>query len=428
MQLDIERWVKRRRIRRDEVKSLPVTKGMVYDAYRKVKSNGGASGVDGQSLTDFEGDLSNQLYKLWSRLSSGSYFPPAVKRVTIPKRGGGQRPLGIPTVGDRVAQTVLKEFMEPRLERIFHDSSYGYRPQRSAHDALRKVDKTIREYYWVIDLDIKGFFDALDHDKLLLALDQHFPENWVKMYVTRWLKAAVVHADGSSEEPTSGSPQGGVISPLLANLYLHYSFDKWLDKSGNLPFARYADDIIIHCKSVEQAEEMLGQIRQRMAECGLELHPTKTKIVYCGPPKKKREVGGYARKFTFLGHDFKPRRLYSVKYKRAFWFTRPGPSEVAKQSMIEVINSIVVRGHPTGLSCIAEKLASKLMGWQQYYCKFHKRALKGVMSHLNNRLVKWLSVTHKRHRRSLRRSWEWLRRVYTENPKFFYHWQCGYTL
>lgn len=414
--------------RRDEVKSLPITKGMVYDAYVKVKANGGASGVDGQRLSDFDADLSNQLYKLWNRLTSGTYFPPAVKRVTIPKRGGGQRPLGIPTVGDRIAQTVLKEFMEPRLERVFHNSSYGYRPGRSAHDALGSVDAAIRQYHWVIDLDIKGFFDALDHEKLLLAVDQHFSEKWVKMYVTRWLKAAVVHADGRREEPTSGTPQGGVVSPLLANLYLHYSFDKWMEKNGNLPFARYADDIIVHCKSVKQAEEMLGRIRQRMAECGLELHPTKTKIVYCGPPKKKREVGGYARKFTFLGHDFKPRRIYLVKAKRVFWSTRPGPSEVAKQSMIEVIGSIVVRGKLGGLSALADKLDPKLRGWQQYYCKFHRRALKGVMSHLNHRLVKWIAKNHKRHRGSLRRAWYWLRRVYKDHPDFFYHWSCGYAL
>jgi len=412
--------------RRDEVKSLPITKGMVYDAYLKVKANGGASGIDGESLTDFEGDLSNQLYKLWSRLSSGSYFPPGVKRVTIPKRGGGQRPLGIPTVSDRIAQTVLKTFMEPRLEAIFHNSSYGYRPGRGAHDALGSVEATIRQYYWVIDLDIKGFFDALDHDKLLLALDKHFDEKWVKMYVARWLKVPVIHADGRVEEPQSGTPQGGVISPLLANLYLHYSFDKWLEQNGNLPFSRYADDIIVHCKSVEQAEEMLESIRQRMLACGLELHPTKTKIVYCGPPKKKREVGGHARKFTFLGHDFKPRRLYMVKTKRVLWYSRPGPSEVAKQSMLEVIGGIVVRGHTGDLSDFADKLNVKLMGWHQYYCKFDRWALRRVMSHLNERLAKWKADRYKRHRGSLRRAWYWLGEVYKSNPDFFYHWRLGY--
>lgn len=412
--------------RRDEAKSLPITKGMVYDAYLKVKANGGASGVDGQSLSDFDKDRSNQLYKLWNRLTSGTYFPPPVKRVTIPKRGGGRRPLGIPTVSDRIAQTVLKEFMEPRLEREFHNSSYGYRPGRSAHDALGSVKQTVRHYSWVIDLDIKGFFDALEHDKLLLAVEKHFEEKWVKMYVTRWLQASVVHEDGRKEESRSGTPQGGVISPLLANLYLHYCFDKWMSFNGNLPFVRYADDIIVHCKSADQALEMLERIRSRMAECGLELHPTKTKIVYCGPPKKKREVGGHARKFTFLGYTFKPRRLYVVAKKRAFWLVKPGPSEMAKQSMRMVINGIVVRGFPGGLSDFADKLFAKLHGWQQYYCKFYSRALGQVMNHLNYRLSIWLSRSHKRLRGSLRRSWWMLKRIYNNNPDFFYHWKVGY--
>lgn len=411
--------------RRDEVKILPITKGMVYDAYLKVKSNGGASGIDDLSLKEFTADLENQLYKLWNRMSSGSYFPPAVKRVNIPKRGGGQRPLGIPTVGDRIAQTVVKEFMEPRLEAIFHDSSFGYRPGRGAHDALRSADKMNRQYPWVIDLDIKGFFDAIDHDKLMLAVERHFSESWIKMYLHRWLKADVAHPNGERTAMTSGTPQGGVVSPLLANLYLHYCFDVWLDREVGLPFERYADDIIVHCKSSHQAEEVLEMIRCRMAQCNLELHPEKTKIVYCGRPKKKKEVGAYPRKYSFLGHEFKPREIFMGKGKQKFWSTRPGPSEPAKKGMISYLNELLTRRTVGQLERFAIILEPKLRGWHAYYCRFNHRALSRVMDHLNYLLCRWLANRYGRIR-GTKQGRRALAKVAAQEPELFYHWSIGY--
>ncbi len=263
------------RIFKEKAKPLPISKAMVWKAFKKVKSNKGSAGVDLVSIQQFEENLENNLYSLWNRLASGSYFPPAVKEVEIPKGGGKTRSLGIPTVADRIGQQVIKNLLEPVLELEFHDSSYGYRPLKSAHQALSKVKDNVRKYAWVVDLDIKKFFDNVNHTKLLLALDRHVSEKWIKMYIRRWLEAPKLTADGKLEaRQGKGTPQGGVISPLLANLYLHYAFDKWMDKEfEDLRFARYADDIIIHCVSESQAEHVLQQLQERLKQCDLEVHP-----------------------------------------------------------------------------------------------------------------------------------------------------------
>ena len=298
---------KERRINDSSTKGIPITKQMVYKAFKKVKRNKGSHGVDFVSLKDFEEELPNNLYLLWNRLASGTYFPEPVREKGIPKKDGSIRKLGIPTISDRIAQQVIKDYLEPRLERIFHDNSYGYRPKRNAHQAIGKVRENTRKLHWVIDMDIKGFFDEVSHHLLMKALEVHTPENWVKMYILRWLNTPVLKEDGSLQLKNGyGTPQGGVISPLLANLFLHYVFDKWMDKYfSNSRFVRYADDIIVHTTSKSEAEFILGQIKTRMQQCKLRLHPTKTKIVFCKKYKMRNSHEEVC--FDFLGYTFMPR-------------------------------------------------------------------------------------------------------------------------
>ncbi|WP_376712583.1 group II intron reverse transcriptase/maturase [Photorhabdus aballayi] len=259
-------------------KPFPITKRQVWEAYKRVKVNRGAAGVDGQTLTEFDGNVVNNLYKLWNRLASGSYLPPAVRCVEIPKSDGGVRPLGIPTVSDRIAQMVVKQVLEPVLEPVFHEDSYGYRPGKSAHDAIEQARKRCWKFDWVVEIDIKGFFDNIDHPLLLKAVRHHTQERWVVMYIERWLKAPVQMPDGTIMTRTRGTPQGGVISPLLANLFLHYVFDMWMQRHhSNVPFERYADDVVCHCHSQSQAEALFRDLKQRFTQCGLELHPRKTR-------------------------------------------------------------------------------------------------------------------------------------------------------
>ncbi|MRR24505.1 group II intron reverse transcriptase/maturase, partial [bacterium] len=275
-----------------ETKSIPITQEMVIAAYKRVKKNKGAAGIDGETLEMFEEKLSNNLYVIWNRLSSGSYQPTSVLEVEIPKDDGRKRKLGIPIVRDRIAQQVIKDYLEARFEAIFSDSSYGYRPLRNTHQAIAQVRRNVREFEWVIDMDISSFFDKMSHELLMKAVERHVEEKWVKMYLVRWLEAAIEDRKGGKRYRDGvGTPQGGVISPLLANLFLHYAFDKWLGKAyPKLRFVRYADDIIVHCKTQHEAEEVLKAIKERMTECRLELNEKKTKIVYC---KKSRRNAKY---------------------------------------------------------------------------------------------------------------------------------------
>jgi RNA-directed DNA polymerase len=299
----------------DEAKPFKISKWEVWKAFKRVKANQGAAGVDGQSIAEFEADLTNNLYKLWNRLSSGSYFPPPVKRVDIPKANGGTRPLGIPTVADRVAQEVARRYLEPIVEPVFHTDSYGYRPGKSAVEAVRTARERCWRYDWVLDLDIKGFFDSIDWELMLRAVRKHTDCPWVLLYIERWLKAPVQMEDGSVVPRTAGTPQGGVISPLLANLFLHYAFDMWMTRMfPHIPFERYADDIICHCKSVAAARGLWSAIADRFAVCKLVLHPEKTKIVYC---KDVNRGGDFPNiHFDFLGFQFRARKIMWVKPDR----------------------------------------------------------------------------------------------------------------
>jgi len=281
-------------------KPFNIDKKLVYEAYKAVKSNGGAAGVDGQTIEQFEADLKSNLYKIWNRMSSGSYFPPSVRAVSIPKKSGGQRILGVPTVADRVAQMVVKQVIEPILDPVFLADSYGYRPRKSALDAVGVTRKRCWKYDWVLEFDIKGLFDNINHELLLRAIRKHVTCKWARLYIERWLRAPMMQEDGTTIERDRGTPQGGVVSPILANIFLHYTFDLWMVRTHpDLPWCRYADDGLVHCRNEQEAQALKSELQARLAECRLEMHPTKTKIVYC---KDKKRKGTYPNvKFDFLG-------------------------------------------------------------------------------------------------------------------------------
>ena len=417
-----------RTIFEEKTTPIPITVEMVEEAYKRVRNKGGGAGIDGVDFQIFDANLSKNLYKIWNRLSSGSYFPPSVKEVEIKKSDGGKRKLGIPTISDRIAQQVIRDYIESRFEGIFHVNSYGYRPLRSAHQALTIVSANVRKYAWVIDLDIKSFFDTVSHEKLMLALDKHVSEKWVKMYIKRWLEAPIAHPDGSiSQRVGEGTPQGGVISPLLANLYLHYTFDKWMDKHfPYLSFVRYADDIIIHCKTERQSYYVLDKVRQRFKECNLTVHPDKTKIVYC-KDYRRPHLRGKPTKFDFLGFSFQPK---SVKSQRGGMFLGYG-CKLSKKSYSKLVGEIR-NTHFDRWAKSIEEIASllnvKIRGWIQYYDKFSRYTLGIVFHRLHNRLAKWILNYYKKYKGSKRRAYKHLKYVRRHYPTLFYHWEIGYPL
>lgn len=416
-----------RRIFKEKAKPLPISKEQVWSAYKKVKSNKGGSGVDRVSIELFDIDLENNLYKLWNRLASGSYFPPAVRSVEIPKSKGSKRELGIPTVGDRICQQVIKDIIEPRIDKEFHDSSYGYRPLKSSHEALRKVRGNARQYSWVIDLDISRFFDNVNHEKLMLALDRHVEENWVKVYIKRWLSAPIKKPNGDLiEKQGKGTPQGGVISPLLANLYLHYAFDVWLSRSfPELPFVRYADDIIIHCSSESKAVEVLAQVKERLQSCDLKLNESKTSIVYCKDHRRSRKTS-QSVKFDFLGFSFQPQSK-SSKHGGMFLGYDCSISKKTYSKLVKELRD--TRFHKWSIATIediAAMLNPKIRGWMQYYERFQRKSLSKVFHRLHNRLVKWVLNRYKRFKGSRKRAFEYVKNMHKHYPYLFYHWQVGY--
>ena len=366
----------------DEAKPFDIPKREVWEAFKKVKANQGAAGVDGQSIADFEADLSNNLYKLWNRMCSGSYFPPPVRRVEIPKADGGMRPLGIPTVADRIAQEVARRYLEPRLEPVFHADSYGYRPGRSAIDAVRTARQRCWRYDWVLDIDVKGYFDSIDWELLLKAVRHHTDCPWVLLYIERWLKAPVQMEDGSIVPRTAGTPQGGVISPLLANLFLHYAFDMWMARTyPRIPFERYADDIICHCKSAEEAQALWTALADRFATCKLVLHPQKTKIVYCKDAVRRGDFPNQT--FAFLGFMFRARRALG-RGGRPFVGFLPAASPKALTSISRSIRRWALHHHSDkSLQDLAKENNQYIEGWINYYGQFYRscaRPSRGLMS------------------------------------------------
>ena len=415
-----------------KVKSWKISEKEVLNAYKTVKSNRGAGGVDGLNFEEFEKNRHNHLYELWNRMSSGSYYPKAVREKRIPKYDGTKRSLGIPTISDRVAQQVVKEVLEPRLESVFHQDSYGYRSGKSAHKAVQLTEQRCWRENWVIDMDIQGFFDNINHDLMLESVSFHInplTEKWILLYIERWLKAPILREEGDLIYRDKGTPQGGVISPLLANLFLHYAFDKWMEVHyESVKFERYADDIIVHCKSKVLAKSLLKEIRNRLASCGLNLHPKKTNLVYCKQERnQKRKVKYDKSTFDFLGFEFKP-RSNKLRDGRLCLGFKIGISKGSQKRIAEVIKKLKIH-RATGfeLEEIANFLAPKLRGWINYFGKFNLVSLSRVMQLLNERLVRWARGKYKRFRNNKEKARKYLIEIAEQFPNLFIHWQYGFT-
>jgi group II intron reverse transcriptase/maturase len=405
----------------DKAKPFCISKREVWTAFKRVKANRGAAGVDDQTIEEFEKDLKNNLFKLWNRMSSGSYMPSPVRRVDIPKGDGGTRTLGIPTVSDRIAQMVVKQCLEPLLEPMFHEHSYGYRPGRSAHDALAMTRQRCWQHDWVLDLDIKGFFDNIDWELLMRAVRRHTDCAWVLLYIERWLKAPMSTPDGTQVSREKGTPQGGVISPILANLFLHYAFDRWMEENNpDIPFERYADDVICHCRSEAQAHSLRQTLEVRLAACKLELHPQKTRIVYC---KDTNRRGSYSeQRFDFLGFTFRPRTSRN-RAGALFVSFSPAVSDKAAKAMRKVVRGWKLhRRSDLALEEIARWSRPKLLGWVQYYGRFNRSALCNALRTLDPFIVRWAQRKYTRLRGHTKRTWDWLRRIQTRQPNLFAHW------
>lgn len=403
-------------------KPYQLSKHLFVEAFRRVRSNKGAPGVDEQTVEMYERDLKDNLYKLWNRMSSGSYFPQAVRSCEIPKQDGRKRILGIPTVNDRVAQMVAKLVLEPRLEKIFHNDSYGYRPGRSAHDALAVTRQRCFESDWVIDMDIKGFFDNIDHELMMRAVKHHADEKWIHLYVERWLKMSAQDEAGQTLERTRGTPQGGVISPLLANLFLHYAFDSWMSRTfESVPFERYADDCIVHCRTRKQAEFVLSQIAERLKECGLELNLRKTKIVYC--KDSSRKGNGDHEKFDFLGYEFRPRSARNGKTGKRFVGFTPAMSPRAAKAIRRKIRDWKLKSWVfISIEEIAKRTNPVIRGWLFYYGKFNSSACWTLKLYLDEKLLRWAMRKHKALRRRWPRAFEWINELKAQKPRLFAHW------
>jgi RNA-directed DNA polymerase len=401
-----------------------ISKHIVWEAYLRVKANNGAAGVDDISIAKFEEKLKHNLYKLWNRMSSGSYMPPAVKAVSIPKASGGERILGIPTVADRIAQMVVTMFLEPLADPHFHPDSYGYRSGKSALDAVATARQRCWRSDWVIDLDIRGFFDNLDHQLTMRAVRKHTDCRWVLLYIERWLKAPLQSADGTLENRDKGTPQGGVCSPLLANIFMHHAFDEWMCRYyPEVSFERYADDALVHCKTEQQAHRMRTSIEKRLAQCKLELHPEKTRVVYCKDDDRRKEYP--LESFDFLGYTFRPRRAKN-KHGKFFVSFLPAISNKAKKAIRETIRGW--RLHLitwTTLEDIAERINPVIRGWYQYYGRFYKSEMSLVLRHVERYLIRWVRGKYKRLKRHGRNAKRYLGSVYNRTPGLFEHWALG---
>ena len=408
-------------------KPFNIDKKLVYEAYKAVKSNGGAAGVDGQTIEQFESDLKSNLYKIWNRMSSGSYSPPPVRAVSIPKKSGGQRILGVPTVADRVAQMVVKQVIEPILDPVFLADSYGYRPRKSALDAVGVTRERCWKYDWVLEFDIKGLFDNIDHELLLRAIRRHVTCKWAQLYIERWLKAPMVQEDGTIMKRIRGTPQGGVVSPILSNVFLHYAFDLWMDRTHpDLPWCRYADDGLVHCRNEQEAQALKSELQARLAECHLEMHPTKTKIVYC---KDKKRKGTYPNViFDFLGYCFRPRLVRRLRDNTLFCGFNPAVSPSAMKAMRSAIRELNLR-HQTQLSLeeLARRLNPLLRGWIEYYGRYAPSALSPLLRYVNQTLVAWAMRKFKRFKDHKVRASQFLQRLAQERRALFVHWAIGMT-
>lgn len=397
-----------------ETKSQPITKLMVWQAYKKVKSNKGSAGIDRMDWEELDSNLSSHLYKLWNRLTSGSYFPVPVKQVKIPKKDGGVRKLGVPTLLDRIAQQVVRAHLERQLEPLFHESSFGYRPNRNAHQAVKQSERNCFGHDFVVDLDIKGFFDNINHGLMMKALRYYCKDEWIAMYVSRWLNAGIM-AEGVFEETKAGTPQGGVVSPLLANLYLHVAFDEWMRKyHPEKPFERYADDVVVHCKTEKQAQFMLRQVRQRMKTCFLEFHPEKTKIVNLRGWSDTK----YPRKYDFLGFTIKA-SMQTIKGKGMLL---PGTfvSIKSRTSILGKFREMQIHKWRKPIKEVANRLNPVIRGLLNYYHNLRGEPIREVWNQLNHRLLKWVKWEKGLFKWAAVR---WLKQQYKSTPNLFEHWK-----
>jgi RNA-directed DNA polymerase len=406
-------------------KPFDIPKGLVWQAWRSVKANKGAAGADGVTIEAFEEDLQGNLYKIWNRMSSGTYFPPPVRAVEIPKASGGTRILGVPTVGDRVAQTAAAMALEPRTEAIFHEDSYGYRPRKGALDAVARCRQRCWEKSWVIDLDVRKFFDSVPWDLMVKAVQANVTheQRWITLYVRRWLAAPIVTPDGRVQARDMGTPQGSAISPVLANLFMHYAFDSWLEREfPTVDFERYADDAVVHCVTEWQARKVLAALEERMAEVGLELHPDKTRIVYCKDRNRRRKDCEHTS-FTFLGYTFRARRAQTRDRTSMFAAFLPAVSKDALKRMNEEVRSWRIHMRTAmELEDLARWLNPVIRGWMTYYGRFYRTALDGLLQRINTYLVRWARWKYKR-LRTYKKAQKWWDGLIARQPRLFAHWE-----
>lgn len=412
----------------DKPKPFDIPKALVWKAYQLVKTNKGGAGVDRESLAEFDKKLKPNLYKIWNRLSSGSYMPPAVRGVEIPKKQGGVRLLGVPTVSDRIAQMTIKLMFEPQVEPHFLENSYGYRPNKSAIDAIGVTRNRCWKYDWLIEFDIKGLFDNIDHELLMKAVRHHTDSKCILLYIERWIEAPLQLPDNSIKDRSTGTPQGGVISPILSNLFLHYVFDTWMNRNHpEAPWCRYADDGICHCKTREQAESLLTELEQRFRECKLEIHPDKTKIVYCKCGADKVAYDGNTS-FVFLGYEFRARRAENKSTGKVFTSFLPAISPKAEKSILEKVRELNIRNR-TELSIqeIAKWINPMITGWINYYGNYTRSALTTVLQRINATLVRWRMKKYKSLRNKISRACEHAENFAKQHAYLFAHWRVGIT-
>jgi RNA-directed DNA polymerase len=405
-------------------KSFDIPKQLIWAAWLKVRQNGGAAGADGVTIEQFERDVKNNLYRLWNRMSSGSYFPGPVRAVEIPKKGG-TRILGIPNVIDRVAQTAAVLLMEPGVERVFHPDSYGYRPGRSPAQAVRVCRQRCFQKDWVVDLDVKAFFDSVPWELVCKAVERHATQPWVMLYVRRWLQAPMLMPDGSLAHRTKGTPQGGPISPLIANIFLHYGFDTWMTREfPTLRFERFADDVVVHCATERQAHQVREAIGRRFVDIGLLLHPDKTRIVYCKDDRRRLDYGQVM--FTFCGYAFRPRETFVSGRRRTGFLPAVAPEKLADMS--RKIASWRLHRRTTGnLADLAEEVNPALRGWLNYFTTFYPSAVTPIGKRVDRHLMRWARWKYKRLKHSETRARAWLQGIRKRQPGLFAHWALQYT-
>lgn len=407
----------------EKTKAFDIPKQLFVQAHKLIKANAGAAGVDKESLEDFEKNLKDNLYKLWNRMSSGCYFPPPVKAVPIPKKSGGERILGVPTVGDRICQMVVKLVFEPDIEACFLSDSYGYRPNKSALDAIDVTRKRCWQYDWALEFDIKGLFDNIQHDLLMKAVRKHTDTKWILLYIERWLKAPMQMPDGTIKDRHCGTPQGGIVSPCLSNLFLHYVFDMWMKRNHpGMVWCRYADDGLVHCETEQQAQQLLSELMDRFKECGLDLHPDKTKIIYCKDDNRRKDYPN--KSFDFLGYTFRARTCKNTKRNDLFTNFTPAVSKVAMKSMRAKVRKDNLRNR-TDLSLkeIAAWYNPILNGWLNYYGRYTPSELQAVLWHFDQTLARWAMAKYQGMKGRKVKAAAFLEKVFRREPNLFAHWR-----